>query len=159
MLRSLLMGLVAGQRGITPLAAIAVATQRGEVRANLPLQQLMLNPVVAAGTLAFAAAEMGGDKMKSAPDRTVPIGLAVRAITSAYAGAAVAPRNQQVAGAAVAIGAALLSSYIGLRLRKAAIARYGQMSSGLVEDAIVMGSGMAIANPRLMGVRALTHQR
>ena len=159
MLRSFLMGLVAGQRGITPLAAIAVATQRGEVRADLPLQGLMLNPVIAAGTLAFAAAEMGGDKMKSAPDRTVPIGLAVRAVTSAYAGAAVAPRNQQVAGAAVAVAAALLSSYVGLRLRKAAMARYGQTPSGLVEDALVMGSGMAIANPQLMGIGALTHQR
>ena len=100
MLRSFLIGLVAGQRGITPLAVIATATRRREVAAELPLQKLMLHPVIAAGTAAFAAAEMAGDKMKTALDRTVPIGLAVRSITAAYAGAALAPRDKRVLGAA-----------------------------------------------------------
>ncbi len=104
MLRSLLIGLVAGQRGITPLAAIATATRRGEVTPDLPLQKLLLNPVVAAGTAAFAAAEMAGDKMKTAPDRIVPVGLAVRGLTAAYAGAALAPKGERAQGAVVAVG-------------------------------------------------------
>ena len=54
-------------------------------------------------------------------------------------------------GAAVALGAALVSSYFGLKLRKAGMQRYGQTASGLVEDAIVAGAGLAIANPRLVG--------
>lgn len=156
MLRSFLIGLVAGQRGISPLAAIAIATQRGEVRADLPLQGLLLNPVIAAGAVALAVAEMGGDKMKSAPDRIVPIGLAVRAVTSAYAGAALAPRDQRALGAAVAVSTALISSYFGWRLRMAAISRYGQTSTGLVEDAIVFGSAVAIANPQLVGGKAIS---
>ena len=95
MLRSLLIGLVAGQRGITPLATIGLATYRGEVDDDLPLQKLFHHPIVTAGAIAFALAEMAGDKMKTAPDRTVPIGLAVRSITSAYAGAALAPKGQR----------------------------------------------------------------
>jgi uncharacterized membrane protein len=158
MLRSLLIGLVAGQRGITPLATIGLATYRGEVDDDLPLQTLFHHPVVTAGAVALALAEMGGDKMKSAPDRTVPIGLAVRSITSAYAGAALAPRHQRIAGAAVAVGAALVSSYIGLRLRYAAMDRVGQTPSGLVEDALVFGAGLAITNPELTGTKALMHQ-
>lgn len=150
MLRSFLIGLVAGQRGIAPLAAIATATRRGAIAPDLPLQRLMLNPVVAAGTAAFAAAEMAGDKMKSAPDRIVPIGLAVRAVTAAYAGAALAPRDRRGLGAAVAVGTALASSYIGWRLRCAAMRRYGQTATGFVEDAIVLGSGLAIADPSLV---------
>lgn len=150
MLRSFLIGLVAGQRGITPLAVIATATRRGEIDADLPLQNLMKNPVIAAGAAAFAAAEMAGDKMKTAPDRIVPIGLAVRGITAAYAGAALAPRDRRVLGAAVAVGAALASSYVGWRLRCAAMRRFGQTASGFVEDAIVFGSGLAIANPKLV---------
>ena len=130
MLRSLLIGLVAGQRGLTPLAAIAIATQRREVPADLPLQKLLLNPLIAEGTIALAGAEMAGDKMKSAPDRILPIGLLVRSITSAYAGAALAPRNERAVAAAVAVGAALLSSYVGWRLRVAAMRRYGQTASG-----------------------------
>lgn len=150
MLRSFLIGLVAGQRGITPLAVIATATRRKEVPAQLPLQTLMLNPVIATGTAAFAAAEMAGDKMKTAPDRTVPIGLAVRGITAAYAGAALAPRDKRVLGAAIAVGAAIASSYVGLAARKWGMRRYGQTATGFVEDAIVFGSGLALANPTLV---------
>ena len=159
MLRSFLIGLVAGQRGITPLAALAIATKRKEVPADLPFQKLMLNPVVTAGATAFAAAEMAGDKMKSAPDRIIPIGLAVRSITAGYVGAALAPKGQRSLGAAVAIGTALVSSYVGWRIRIAAMERYGQTKTGLVEDAIVFGAGLAVTNPRLMGAKALTAQR
>jgi uncharacterized membrane protein len=155
MLRSLLIGLVAGQRGITPLATIGLATYRGEVDDDLPLQKLFHHPIVTAGAIAFALAEMGGDKMKTAPDRTIPVGLAVRSITSAYAGAALAPRGQRTTGAAIAVGAALVSSYIGLSLRKQAMSRVGQTPSGFVEDAIVFGAGLAITNPELTGTRAL----
>jgi len=35
--------------------------------------------------------------------------------------------------------------------------RFGQTKSGLVEDAIVFAGGMAIANPKLMGVKSLEH--
>lgn len=153
MLRSFLIGLVAGQRGITPLAVIATATRREEVPAELPLQKLFLNPIIAAGAGTFAAAEMAGDKMKSAPDRTVPIGLAVRSITAAYAGAALAPRERRVLGAAIAVGAALASSYAGLAARKFAMRRFGQTVTGFVEDAVVFGSGLAIANPSLIANR------
>lgn len=154
MFRSFLIGLVAGQRGITPLAVIATATRRGEISADLPLQRLMLNPVVAAGTAAFAAAEMAGDKMKTAPDRTVPIGLVVRSITAAYAGAALAPRDKRLAGAAVAVAAAIVSAYPGLALRKRAMKRFGQTTTGFVEEAVVFGSGLAIANPGLVAGKA-----
>lgn len=154
MIRSFLIGLVAGQRGITPLAVIATATRREEIAATLPLQTLLRNPVIAAGTAAFAAAEMAGDKMKTAPDRIVPIGLAVRSVTAAYAGAALAPRDKKVLGAAVAVGSALAASYFGWRLRCAAMARYGQTATGFVEDAIVFGAGLAIANPKLVSGKA-----
>ena len=154
MIRSLLIGLVAGQRGITPLAVIATATRRGEIPTQLPLQSLLQNPLIAAGTAAFAAAEMAGDKMKTAPDRVVPIGLAVRSVTAAYAGAALAPKDKRVLGAAVAVGSALAASYLGWRLRCAAMRRYGQTTTGFVEDAIVFGAGLAIANPRLISSKA-----
>ncbi|BBC73465.1 membrane protein [Altererythrobacter sp. B11] len=146
MLRSFLIGLVAGQRGMTPLAVIATATRNGAIPPVLPLQKLMLNPVIAAGTAALASAEMVGDKMKSAPDRIIPAGLATRSITAAYAGAALAPRGRRAAGAAVAVGTALVSSYLGWRLRCAAMRRHGQTGTGFVEDALVFGSGLAIAH-------------
>lgn len=145
MLRPFLIGIVAGQRGITPLAAIAMATFQGKIAPRLPLQTWFLDSRVTAATAGLAAAEMAGDKMKSAPDRVVPIGLLVRSITSAYAGAALAPRDRQLAGAVVAVGSALVSSYLGWRIRCAAMEKYGQTASGLVEDAIVATGGLAVA--------------
>lgn len=159
MLRSFLIGLVAGERGISPLAAIAIATNRQAIDASLPFQKLFRNPVVTAGATAFAAAEMAGDKMKSAPDRIVPIGLAVRSITAAYAGAALAPRDQRTTGAALAVVTALASSYVGWRIRCAAMERYGQTKTGLVEDAIVFGTGLAVANPSLTQTKRLPRRR
>ncbi|KKB79985.1 hypothetical protein VW35_05855 [Devosia soli] len=159
MLRSFLIGLVAGQRGITPLAAIAIATRRREVPASLPFQRLFRSRLFTAGATAFAGAEMVGDKMKTAPDRIVPIGLAVRSVTAAYAGAALAPRDQRAAGAAIAVGTALLSSYVGWRIRMATMKRYGQTTTGLVEDALVFGTGLLVANPKLMQPKTIEHHR
>lgn len=150
MIRSLMMGLVAGQRGLTPLAAVALGTRRGQLAPEVPLQSLMLHPVIAAGTAAMAAAEMVGDKQKTAPDRIVPIGLVVRSITAAYAGAAVAPKGERASGAVVAVGAALASSWFGWRLRCAAMARYGQTATGFAEEAVVFGTAVAITNPDLL---------
>lgn len=132
------------------MAVIALATRRQEISAELQLQTLMLNPTISGGAAAFAAAEMAGDKMKTAPDRTVTIGLAVCSVTAAYAGAALAPRGRRLLGAAVAVGTALAASYAGLALRKWAMRRYGQTATGFVEVAVVFGSGLVIANPKLI---------
>lgn len=148
MLRSILMGLVAGQRSMTPLAALAGAARRGTLPYDNPQGRLMRLPLVAAGGVAMAAAEIAGDKMKTAPDRTVFLGLLARTITGGLAGAALAPPRRQFAGAALGIGAAVVSSYGGLATRKWAMRRWGQTTSGFIEDAIVLAAATAIANTR-----------
>lgn len=148
MLRSLLMGLVAGQRSMTPLAALAGAAQRGTLPHDNPPARLMAIPLISAGGVIMGAAEMAGDKMKTAPDRTVFLGLLARFITSGFAGAALAPPKRQLAGAAVGIGAAIASSYAGLAARRWAMRRWGQTKTGFVEDAIVFAAANAIANAR-----------
>ena len=154
MLRSYLIGLAAGQRGIVPLAALAAAGRRGDLPDDMPLAKLFSHPLIAAGAVALSAAEMVGDKQKTAPDRIVPIGLAVRSITSAYAGAALAPKGQRITGAAVALGTALASSYVGWKLRVTAMKRYSQTVTGFVEDAAVLATGLAAVEPRLLQGRA-----
>ncbi|WBH17957.1 DUF4126 family protein [Sphingomonas radiodurans] len=149
MIRSYLIGLAAGQRGIVPLAALATAGRRGDLPDDMPLAGLFKHPLIAGGAIALSAAEMVGDKQKSAPDRIVWIGLAVRSVTSAYAGAALAPKGSRVTGAAVALGTALASSYVGWKLRVTAMERYGQTATGFVEDAMVLATGLAAVDPRL----------
>ena len=150
MLASFLMGLLGGQRAMTPLATVSVAAARGGLPADNGAPGIIAHPLVAAGAVALAIGEMAGDKLKTAPDRIVPIGLAARFITSAIAGAALAPRRQRWLGAAGGGSPAVVASYPGWRARIAAMPRYGQTPTGLVEDAIVVAGAVAI-------VRALGH--
>ena len=148
MLRSILMGLVAGQRAMTPLSALAGAARCGTLPHDNAEARLMSHPLPAAGAVMMAAAEMAGDKMKSAPDRTVFLGLLARTITGGFAGAALAPPKRQLAGAALGIGAAITSSYGGLAARKWAMRRWGQTATGFAEDAVVFAAANAIAHAK-----------
>ena len=145
MLASFLMALVGGQRAMTPLATVAVAAARGRLPAENGAPRILANPVVAAGAVALAVAEMAGDKQKGAPDRIVPIGLAARFVTSAIAGAALASRRARWTGAVIGGVTAIAASYPGWRLRTALMPRYGQIRTGFVEDAVVLASAVLIA--------------
>ena len=153
MLAPFLMGLVGGQRALTPLAAVTAAGARGELAYDAP--RYATHPLVAAGVMALAVGEMAGDKQKTAPDRVVPIGLAVRFVTSALAGAALVSRRQRWRGAVVGGITAVVASYPGWRARMAAMPRYGQTLTGFVEDAAVIGSATAIT--RKYGRRRAAH--
>ena len=144
MLNSFLMGLVGGQRAMTPLATVAVAAARGELPADNGAPRLLGNPVVAAGTLVLAGLEMAGDKQKTAPDRVVAVGLVARFMTSAIAGAALAPHRRRWAGAAVGGITAVVASYPGWAARITAMRRYGQTKTGFVEDAAVLAAASTI---------------
>jgi uncharacterized membrane protein len=144
MLASFLMGLVGGQRALTPLATVSVAALRGELPGDNGAPRLLSHPLAAAGAVALAVAEMAGDKQKTAPDRIVPIGLAARFVTSAIAGAALAPYRDRWLGAAIGGTTAVVASYFGWRARMAALRRYGQTPTGFIEDSMVLASAAAI---------------
>ena len=142
MLRSFLIGLTAGSRSLTPLAAVSEAARQGQ----LPNRQMrwLGNPLVSFGSKALAAGELLGDKWTKAPDRIVPAGIAARLVTGALAGAALAPRKQIALGAALGATAAVGAAFITFHARMAALRRYGQTSSGLVEDALTLAASEAV---------------
>ena len=142
LLSSALIGAVASSRSMTPMAAIATARIAGR---RTPGQLILLDhPVVKLGAVAMGVGELFGDKMKSAPDRTVFLGMLARVISAAIAGAALAPRDGERAGAAIAIATAIPLAYLTLYGRKRAIARMGQSHSGLVEDLLIVAAGAAV---------------
>jgi uncharacterized membrane protein len=138
------MGLVGGQRALTPLAAVAIAAARDELPKDNGAPELLAHPVVATGALMLAIAEMAGDKQKTAPDRIVPIGLAARFVTSAIAGAALAPRRDRWAAAVAGGLTAVVASFPGWAIRVKAMEVFGQTKTGFVEDAAVIASAAAI---------------
>ena len=142
LLYSTLIGAVASARSMTPMATLAAARL---AHRETPGQLLVLDrPVVKFGALAMGVGELFGDKMRTAPDRTVFLGLLARVMSAAIAGAALAPRGRERAGAAVAVVTAVPLAYLTLACRKQAMARIGQTRSGLMEDAVVLAAGIAV---------------
>jgi uncharacterized membrane protein len=138
MIRSFLIGLPAGARSLTPLAAVSLAMERGELPADNGAPRWLGASAVARGVALLAAGELTGDKMKSAPDRIVALGLLARLASGGLAGAALAPKRRALAGAALGAGAAVGSAYLTFHARMWALRRFGQTATGLVEDALVV---------------------
>jgi uncharacterized membrane protein len=127
---------------MTPMAALGAARLAG----RRPTGRLVLLDyrLFQLGALAMGVGELAGDKLKSAPDRTASLGLLARVMSAGIAGAALAPRGREQAGAVVAVGVAVPLAYLTLAARKRAMARFGQTRSGLAEDAVVVAAGLAI---------------
>ena len=142
LLSSILIGAVASARSMTPMATIAAARLAGR---RTPGELFLLDrPIFKFGALAMGAGELYGDKMKTAPDRTVALGLIARVASAGIAGAALAPKGREGAGAAVAVATAVPMAYLTLAGRKQGMARIGQTRSGLLEDALIVAAGIAI---------------
>ena len=139
---SAVIGAVASCRSMTPMATIAAARVAGRETSGSVL--LLDRPLFKYGALAMGIGELFGDKMKSAPDRTVFLGLSARVASAGNAGAALAPSGEEKIGAAVAIAAAVPLAYITLAARKKAMAEIGQTRSGLIEDALIVATGAAV---------------
>ena len=142
LLFSTLIGAVASARSMTPMASIAAARLLGY---PTPGRLILLDrPLFTFGALAMGLGELFGDKMKTAPDRTVFLGLAARAASAGIAGAALAPRGREQVGALIAISTAVPLAYLTLAGRKRAMSRKGQTQSGLIEDILIVAAGAAV---------------
>lgn len=142
LLSSALIGAVASARSMTPMATLAAARVAG--RRTPGALALLDRPLFKYGALAMGVGELFGDKMKTAPDRTVFLGLLARVMSAGIAGAALAPPGREQAGAAAAVATAVPLAYLTLAARKRAMAQVGQTRSGLIEDALIVAAGIAV---------------
>jgi uncharacterized membrane protein len=144
LLFSALIGAVASARAMTPMATLATARL---AHRDTPGDLFLLDrPLFKYGALAMGVGELLGDKKKSAPDRTVFMGLLARVMSAGIAGAALAPHGREKAGAALAVATAVPLAYLTLAARKHAMARIGQTRSGLIEDALIVAAGSAVVS-------------
>jgi uncharacterized membrane protein len=144
MIRSFLIGLVAGARAMTPLATVSDAAGRGALPKDNGAPPWLGHPLVAAGTKAIAAGELWGDKLKSAPDRIVLAGIVARIVSGGIAGAALAPRRRALAGAVLGAAGAVGAAYLTFDLRMRALRQFGQTPTGLVEDALTVAAAQLV---------------
>ena len=146
MIRSLLIGMTAGARSMTPLAVVSNAARRGALAADNGAPPWLGHPRVAAACAAIALGELGGDKLRSAPDRIVLAGIATRVVSGGLAGTALAPRRRAVAGALLGAAAAVGSAYLTFDVRRRAMRHFGQTSTGLVEDVLTVGVAQLVTS-------------
>ena len=138
MLSSILVGLPAGARSLTPLAMVSDAARRGALPRDSGAPSWLGSPGAELVIGLLAAGELWGDKLHGAPDRIVPVGLLARAVSAGLAGAALAPRRRKALGAVLAASTAVASAHLTFALRRRAMARFGQMRTGLVEDGLTL---------------------
>lgn len=152
MLPAILIGALSGQRALTPIAAVSIAAARDRLPEDSGAPALLKQPVVAAGLLAVAMAEMVGDKWPKAPNRTVLSGSTARFLTAAASGAALSKHEHRTQGALIAGLAAVSTAHLGLAARLRAMRRSGQARTGFAEDALLLaGTALLIrhvATPR-----------
>ena len=106
---------------------------------------LIDNRAVKVVLAALALGEAAGDKLHSAPDRIVPVGIVARIVTGGIAGAALGSRNNRGAAAILGATGAVAAAYLTFALRSRAIRRFGQTSTGVLEDALTLGASLWLA--------------
>ena len=142
----LLIGIVAGLRTMTAVAAVSWAAAFGQLQLGqtwLAFLGYRWTPYIL--TL-LALAELGTDKLPSSPSRTVPIQLGARILAGALSGAAIgATHDALLIGAALGIVGALVGTYGGSAIRDSLKQAFGRdLPAGLLEDAVAVGGSALI---------------
>jgi uncharacterized membrane protein len=142
-----LLGVCAGLRAMTPLAAVSVGARRGkpDLR-NTPLHFLGA-PAAPYITGLLAIGEVINDKLPETPSRKAPPAFAARIIVGACCGAALGwPRGEAAVGAALGSLGAVVGTLGGyeFRTRLAEATRGGDLPVATLEDAIAVGGASAI---------------
>lgn len=148
--QALSLGTLAGMRSMSAPAVVSHILSHHHSRSleNTKLD-FMQTSGVATTLKVLASAELVGDKVPGAPDRTKPAVLITRMLSGALAGASIykASGNNAITGALLGTAAATLSSFAFLYLRKTAVKHTKLVDPivGGIEDALVLSSGVALA--------------
>lgn len=143
------MGVIAGMRSMSAPALLNGAL-RQQPSGRLAHSKLSWLQSSAAGTglKLLAGAEMVGDKLPNAPDRTQAISVAGRAMSGALVGAVLYKLNRQkmLRGAVVGGLGAVAGTFGAFALRKLASSK-GELPEplpGLLEDLLVVAGGKSL---------------
>jgi uncharacterized membrane protein len=146
---ALLIGVVAGLRALTPLAAVSWAARLGWLHLEntwLALLGFAATPYILS---VLAIGELITDKLPKTPSRKQPPGFITRIVTGALCGAAVCAAGQSLVGglAAGAIGA-VLGTLGGYEFRSRLVKAIGgkDLPIALLEDVIAIGCAFLIVS-------------
>ena len=146
---SFLIGVVAGLRALTPLAAVSWAARLGWLHLDntwLAFLGYAATPYIFS---VLAIGELINDKLPKTPSRKAPPGFIARIVTGALCGAALGAAGQSLVGAAAAgaIGA-VAGTLGGYEFRSRLVKATGgkDLPIALLEDVIAIGGAFLIVS-------------
>ena len=140
---AVLIGIVAGLRAMTPLAAISWAAYLGWIDFN-GTQASFIGNIVTVLILTLAAlAELVTDQLPNTPSRKVPMQFGARIVLGAIAGALL-PGSWIVGAILGAIGA-VIGTLVGAEVRARLAKALGRdLPAGLIEDVVAVVGALVI---------------
>ena len=141
-----LMGVVAGLRTMTPLAAAAWAAHLGWLSvAGTPLE-FMGNQWTPWIFTVLALGELIADQLPQTPSRKVPMQFGARLVSGALAGATLAiGAGALIAGVVLGVVGAVVGTLGGASARAKLAARFGKdLPAALIEDAVAVFGALAL---------------
>ncbi|MCU1292864.1 MAG: hypothetical protein JWP08_1714 [Bryobacterales bacterium] len=145
---ALLIGVVAGLRALTPLAAVSWAARLGRLHLGgtwLAFLGYSATPYI---FTILALGELVNDKLPKTPSRKVPAQFGARIVTGGLAGAAIGTAGQSLAAGLVAgIVGAVVGTLGGSAIRARLAKAFGNdLPAALLEDAVAVVGAILIVS-------------
>ena len=143
---ALLIGVVAGLRALTPLAAVSWAAHLGWLDLNGTWLSFLGATVTPYIVTALALAELVTDKLPMTASRKVPVQFGTRILVGALCGAALAtPAGATFVGALLGAVGAVIGTLGGAAARGRLARAFGKdLPAALTEDLVAVGGAIAI---------------
>jgi uncharacterized membrane protein len=136
----LLLGIVAGLRAATPLAAVSWAAYLGWINLSGTWASFAGNIIVVVILTLIAIVEYVGDQLPTTPSRKAPSQFAARIISGGVVGVVVGlPEGLWIAGLIIGIVGAVIGTLGGAEVRARLATAFGKdRPAGLLEDAVAI---------------------
>lgn len=131
---AILIGVAAGLRAVTPIAAIAWGAYLGWIDLSATPLAFMGNIIAVIIITVLAIAELISDQLPNTPSRKVPVQFGTRIVLGAFAGALLMLDNWIIGAILGAVGA-VLGTYGGADIRARLAKSFGRdLPAALIED-------------------------
>lgn len=139
-------GIVAGLRAMTPLAAVAWLATRGSLPVEGTWLAILGWQFTAPIFTLLAIGELVTDQLPSTPSRKVPVQFGARLVSGGVAGAALGlAADAWMVGLALGVVGAVVGTLGGAALRGRLAAAFGRdRPAALLEDAVAIGLAIVV---------------
>ena len=142
----LIIGITAGLRAATPMAAISVGAWLGWIDLSATWAAFLGNIIAVIVLVILAGLELVGDKLPQARSRKLPPSFIARVVSGALAGTLLGlPSGDWIAGLVLGAIGGVLGTLGGFEARRWLAARFGRdLPVALLEDAVAIVLALAV---------------